>query len=269
MNELDCPMAALLLAALVLPSALQGCASDKAANSASGSGKTVMVSYTQHQKDQLNATGNGMMSGVADSVQNFPLTGAAGEEFDDNQAAVWVEGNPLNGLKVVLQGNAFSQGVLGPPRNISAQVRDAVSNDVKSNAAVTFTTTGVNSYTATFQNLKCIGSISFDIMIPALRAGNSNYEVLVSSADASVPPVTLKRNVAISEKTESPLLAQPSGTSASAEPNLPTDATDSESVAGEPSSSSGDSATGTATSSDSSNQPQTTFDMGKEQGTNP
>lgn len=261
-----------LLVSMSLLLSVSGCSTGTAGPSGLDSGQagnTVLISYTQHQKDEMERTGNALMGGMADTVQRFPLTASAGEDFDDNQEAIWIEGKPLKGLKVILQGNAFSQGVLGPPRNISAEVRDGASNDVKANAAVMFTTTGANSYSATFQNLNCLGAISFDIMIPALKAGESNYEVLVAPVDASLPPVTLKRNVLVSAATVSPLRTPE--TSASAEPNPATDSSpDSAISADDPSqkTGAGEGQSGTTTTTDANPQPQTTFDMGR-QGSNP
>jgi hypothetical protein len=184
----------LALLLLLVPIGLSGCSG---AGGGGGASAPKLMTFSEHQKEELAARGAGIMGSAVDAVKGIASTGYAGEAFTSSDDGLWNAGKPFDGLKIDVSGDAFTQGILGPPTKCSVDVREEAGDQVKASSTVQFTTSGAAHYTALFPSVHCTRCISFQWSAPALRNGSSATIVSCVPADGSCPPITFNRGCAI------------------------------------------------------------------------
>lgn len=162
-----------------------------------------LVDFSTKMKDTLNKSSAWMVSGLVsravDTVQGLPMIAVAGRDLSSNQDSVWNDGKAFTGLKVVVQGNAFSQGILGQPKPVSVSVRSETGKDIIARGSGSFVMSGYYVYTAVVPYVQCDKIIEVEFSAPALKEGDSDYQVLVSPMDSSASAVTFRHSCSIAE----------------------------------------------------------------------
>jgi hypothetical protein len=105
----------------------------------------------------------------------------------------------FKGFRIVVQGNAFNQGFLGPPSLVSIDGDSTKSNTAGTEYVKPFITTGIYTYAVTYPDLQCGKNTLVRISALALRAGDSDYEMQMVPLDNTIPPAIFKHTCTIGE----------------------------------------------------------------------
>ncbi len=208
----------LLLAALV--STLCGCAGTSATGgSAANSGPSKIIRYSEHQKQLLEQNGTVTMNIAVDALQKLNLMAYVGSDFDDDQEDVWIEGKPFTGLQVTMQGPAFQQNFLGPPHHCDVKVEDEAGGKELQRATATFQPVGPGSFIAKFPTLTAQGVVSFNLVVPTIQNGVTQFTVMVTAMKGDAAPYSIERTMAIHPnpipaQNDSPQINEPQGADA-------------------------------------------------------
>jgi hypothetical protein len=191
------------LAIVTLP-LMSGCANLNMAQKIEPPSKPHLVDFETKTKEMMNKSSAGWMfsgalSQMMDAVQGLPMMAVAGHNFKAGQNCLWNDGKPFTGLQVVVQGSAFSKGLIGQPQPASVTIRSEPGKSVINQSSGPFIMTGAYVYTATIPYITCEKVIDVDFDIMALREGEGDYEVTVGPIDSSTSPVTFKHPVSITE----------------------------------------------------------------------
>jgi len=149
-----------------------------------------LVSDSEKQKRDPNQGGAFNTISAVDSGRGFPMTANVDSDLCSNHDNVWNDGVAFDGLKIIVRGQAFSQGFLGQPKTCQIEVRNRADlNKTTATASGVFAPRGVGEYTAIVPTVHCTDSIAFDWCAPALKHGTANFEVSLAPLDNSCPAV--------------------------------------------------------------------------------
>jgi len=144
---------------------------------------------TVDSNTKLGNASPGMSSEGINKLQHENTT--VGSQLNSSDSLL-NNGKSFTGLRVIVQGSAFSQGFLGAPNSVSVSVATS-----KSEGSSPFIMTAPSVYGATVPNVICEKNVSIQFDAPALRAGDCDYEMSVTPLDGSMPAVTFKHTCTI------------------------------------------------------------------------
>lgn len=145
---------------------------------------------------------NPLFAGVIDQVKSFPVSGQINSDLQSDQDGFLNDGKPFGALKVVAQGNAFTNGFLGSPKACFVEIRNKRGEAPKDRGSSIFSQTGSGVYTAIVP-VTCVDLVSFRFAVPCLKEGSSDYSVLVGPDDGSVPAIEYRHPCMIMPKMKS------------------------------------------------------------------
>jgi hypothetical protein len=176
------------LVAICAAAILHSCSAEKHSSETAKAPKLIPYSVKTDRD-----TGGSTASSVDgnDLVHAAPTTANVNGELVSNGDRVWNDGVPFDGLRVVVQGGAFSTGLLGAPVQCHIEVRSKDKLDqIGATAGAEFKQTDKNVYTAIVPTVHCTDSIAFNWNAPALKAGAADYQVSIAPVDGSCRPIS-------------------------------------------------------------------------------
>ena len=131
----------------------------------------------------------------------FPL----GEPYQ-LQEKVWVVGQKLHGMKILVSGNAFSRGLLAKPQSIVIELFDK-NQKVTSFKTAKFSDAGDFTFFVFLDKLELQGPFQFRVTGKSLRAGKETMAIVIAPTDDSAAPLVLESNITLysSDKLENRL----------------------------------------------------------------
>ena len=126
-----------------------------------GGGKPHLISASEALAGQ-----HPLFGGVIDQLRSLPMVGYDGSDLSSSQDGFFTEGKPFSGLKVIVQGPAFSNKFLGSPKPCLVNVSTSQGDQGKTEkGSASFAQTSPGVYTAIVP-ITCHDWAAFEISIP-------------------------------------------------------------------------------------------------------